>query len=350
MRNEFAKLFCLVVLLCSPSTIDAATPSFSDFNTNQFISNPSGPEPKISLLSGGVVTNFTIQSITNVVLVSSNVYSTNIITTNLFSETTYNITNISQTTFVTNLYVYQEYISNLFVTNITISGAGNGPWILQEQGVGHNTTITNLAVWDDLVFSTTDPTLAPVLDLVSNGVILTGFDGGQWFGNGGGLTNLHVSGLVTNQVPATNVFSGGVLASNTLSATAGNDGWMLGQSNSLPVWFQNGNALTNLHYAYTTNAIPNTGALSFGGNTYFTNIQANTTLAAFLAVDPAKYETIVLFATNSTSTDWTLTGPGGCAGLYGVFPAAIVCTNKHMTRILVEHLGISYTNMIKVDL
>src|SRR5574340_836037 len=120
--------------------VHAATPSFSDFDTNQFLTNPSGPQPKISLLSGGVVTNFTIQSITNVVLVSSNVYTTNVITTNLFSETTQNITNITQISYVTNLYVYQEYVSNLFVTNITISGAGNGPWIAVEQGIGDNTT------------------------------------------------------------------------------------------------------------------------------------------------------------------------------------------------------------------
>ena len=300
--------------------VHAATPSFSDFDTNQFLTNPSGPQPKISLLSGGVVTNFTIQSITNVVLVSSNVYTTNVITTNLFSETTQNITNITQISYVTNLYVYQEYVSSLFVTNITISGAGNGPWIAVEQGIGDNTTITNLTVLNDFVFATLDPLQAPVFDLVSNQVVLAGFDGAQFFGNGGGLTNLNITGVVTNLVPATNIFSGGVLADGVID------------------------------YSYTTNAIPSSGALSFGGSAYFTNIQANTTLAAFVNVNPTHYETIVGFITNGTATDWTLTGPGGCAGLYGVFPAAVVCTNKQMTRILIEHYGVQWTNMTKLDL
>ena len=112
-----------------------------------------------------------------------------------------------------------------------------------------------------------------------------------------------------------------------------------------------GNVLTNLHYAYLTNAIGSSGVLSFGGNAYMTNLQANITLAAFGAVDTTLYETIVLQATNSTSTDRTITMPNGVVGTPGLgVPPVFFCTNKVTTIIFISHYGRAATNAYKIDI
>jgi len=111
-----------------------------------------------------------------------------------------------------------------------------------------------------------------------------------------------------------------------------------------------GNSLTNLHYSYTTNTIPNTGVLTFGGKSYVTNIQASITLAAFASVDPTLYETLVLRVTNSTASDLTVTMPSGVLGTPGTgLPSVFYCTNKVTTYIYVSHYGRDITNAWKQD-
>lgn len=394
-------------------TLHAATPSFNDFDPTQFQANPTGPEPKISLLVGGIVTNYQIISITNTILVSSNVYSTNLFTTNITVQTTTITTNNTFMSFITNQYVTFEVVSNAFFTNVVIQN-GVGPWIQNLEGFGTNTTIYGLTVNNDFYVVGTG---APVFDLINGDTQIgqAGFDGTNWYGSGGDLTNLFIlaganivlttnangsltisaSSTLTNAtIFATNVVSGGTLAAATIGAFTGDittpggsyattlkntgtagtyrsvtfDAQGRETSGSNPTTFSgyglsdssanlfsaltdyNGNTWTNIHYIYTTNAVPSSGSLAFGGNAYTTNLQADITLASFASVSAVGYETLVLFATNSTSTDHTITMAGGVFGPNGVNPAVFYCTNQHMTRILVEHYGQNYTNASKLDL
>lgn len=111
-----------------------------------------------------------------------------------------------------------------------------------------------------------------------------------------------------------------------------------------------GNSLTNLHYAFTTNAV-NTGVYAFGNKAYQTNTTANVTLGAFDSVDPALYESFIIYVNVSGGTDRTVTMPNGVVGPpgYGT-PAVFYCTNGVLTKIIVDHYGRQNTNAYKIDI
>lgn len=91
---------------------------------------------------------------------------------------------------------------------------------------------------------------------------------GQFISRTGNKNKWSDPSAVTS-VDASNVVSGGVLGSNTLSATAGLDGWLLGQSNSLPVWTQDGGGLSNITASSATTAT--TSTFTTGNSAALTN-------------------------------------------------------------------------------
>lgn len=339
MDSKPTKVGLIVAFLFLCLCANSATPSFSDFDPTQFQLSPTGPQPKITLLQGGFVTNYVIQNITNIILVSSNIYTTNTYTTNITAETVNNVTNISQTTIVTNQYVTLQYVTNQYVTYLTASNANISGYLRNALDNGTNETFWGSTMFQGDVYFIGPG--APVLDLINGdtGIGQAGFDGTEWYGNGGGLTNLFVTGVVTNQVPATNVFSGGVLSTNTLSATAGVNGWVLGQSNAAPVWTQNGAGLTNLVYQYPTNVTGN-GIFAMQKE-YYTNFSANITLGT-PTLSAAFYESVAVFCTNSDSAVHSVTCATGILGPPGSGnPAVFFVTNgaNSYSWIYFEHHG-----------
>lgn len=105
----------------------------------------------------------------------------------------------------------------------------------------------------------------------------------------------------------------------------------------------NGASVTNLTIRYNTNAIPTSGALTFG-NAYFTNLQASVTLPAF-TLGAAFYESLVICSTNSTGSDTTYTFPAGVAvALANGGSNKLTVTNKSRAMIFVDHYGTLMTN------
>lgn len=108
-----------------------------------------------------------------------------------------------------------------------------------------------------------------------------------------------------------------------------------------------GSSLTNLTYRYTTNPIP--ALVLSWGKAYYTNLQADVTIALGTP-DPYSYESVVLFATNSTSTDHKITSPAGVWGTPGSgTPAVLYATNKMFTKFVWEHYAQINTNVSKQD-
>lgn len=194
------------------------------YTTNLYSTNILGPFiTNFFLYSSNIfttniyTTNLFATFITNLdTFVTSNTFTTNIFTTNITAQTINNVTNITEQFFTTNEVVNQSIITNLTVNYITINSNGVGPWIYSQDGFGTNTTIYALTVVDDFIFSTTD--LPPVFNIVSNDVVLAGFDGTNFFGDGGGLTNLQVSTLSS---PWTNNTASGEIDALDPSLTGG---------------------------------------------------------------------------------------------------------------------------------
>jgi len=138
------------------------------------------------------------------------------------------------------------------------------------------------------------------------------------------------------------------LYSSLLGLAAGTAIWLLLAAGTPVNYYGNfiggGNGVTNLHYAYITNAFPGAAGMSFGGNVYKTNIQVNTTLAAFANVSPYFYETLIIYATNPTAGDLNLTFPNGVTDWTNGAPVTIICSNKQLTKIHVDHYAQDHTN------
>lgn len=218
----------LVLWFCV--TLHAANPAFTDFDTNDFLYTPS-PAPGMFKLTLAInPTNVTFNIIS----------STNVNVTNFVSQTINAVSNFFQTVWVTNEYVTFEVVSNAFFTNAVIAN-GVGPWIYSLNGFGTNTTIYGLTVNND--FFVVGPG-APVFELINGDTSIgqAGFDGTNWYGSGGDLTNLFIlaganivlttnsngsltisaSSTLTNAtIFATNVVSGGTLAAATIGTFTG---------------------------------------------------------------------------------------------------------------------------------
>jgi hypothetical protein len=109
----------------------------------------------------------------------------------------------------------------------------------------------------------------------------------------------------------------------------------------------NGSLLTNLTYRYTTNSMTNASCI--WGAEVFTNIGANFTLN-IPPPDPYSFETAVVWVTNGFGVDYKITLPAGVWGTPGSgTPPVYYCTNKMLTRILVEHHAYFGTNAYKLD-
>jgi hypothetical protein len=232
---------------------------------------------------------------------------------------------------------------------------------------------------------------------INNGLMQSDLDGGghsitnlnnaaatNFYGGGAGISNLtasSVSGALTNQVPATNIFSGGLLSQSvedltqatnevtrqttlstnytgiatntsagyarTLSAADTNE--VTRQINSSTnIYASLGTAIsdlsigTNLIYRYTTNIV---GAANFVfGKAYWTNATANFTFPALTMQDNAAMETMVIMVTNSGAATITATINGVSGGPAHTFPALFYCTNAAVTEIDVKHFGVLWTN------
>jgi len=99
---------------------------------------------------------------------------------------------------------------------------------------------------------------------------------------------------------------------------------------------------TNLTYKYTTNIV---GAANWVfGKAYWTNITGNITAPALTMQDNAALETMVIFATNSGASTFTITFPGVSYGPSHVVPGVAYCTNATVTEIDVKHFGVLWTN------
>lgn len=198
-----------------------ANPAFTDFNTNQFLSSPTGPEPKISLIPGGTVTNYIIYNITNTVLVSSNGYFTNISTTNIIVQTISITTNTTFFTFTTNLISQYSIITNLTVNYFTVNSNANIVGYIRDfNGLGTNTTLSQpvLVAPVYIVSSNGLPIAFSFLD-ADNSTKLGGWDtnrGGFW-GDGAGLTNIQVSGIAGSFIANLNGQGTNVTLWNTAS-------------------------------------------------------------------------------------------------------------------------------------
>lgn len=155
----------------------------------------------------------------------------------------------------------------------------------------------------------------------------------------GGLENTFTNGSAwhKNGITSAGATNTALAASQFITTDASK-----GQASTL-----SGATLTNLTYQYTTNAIP---ALTLSwGRAYETNIAANWT--AVLAAPAATfYESIILMVTNSSASDFKVTMPSGVWGTPGSgTPPAYYCTNKMLTKIVIEHYGQQMTNSSKVD-
>jgi hypothetical protein len=158
MKPILVILFVFVALWC-----EGASVAFTDFDTNNFVVNPTGAQPKVTLQQG-IATNYTINNLTNTILVSSNVYITNSYFTNITAQTVNNITNINLYSFTTNEYVQNDYVTNETVNYFTVySNANIVGYIKDYFGIGTNT----------LIYS---PTLvAPVYIVSSNAPVTWSF-------------------------------------------------------------------------------------------------------------------------------------------------------------------------------
>ena len=149
-----------------------------------------------------------------------------------------------------------------------------------------------------------------------------------WTRDGGSLTNLQVSaGSGAAGITNNNTFTGTNVFSNPIVG--------------------DGSSMTNLTYRYTTNAL--TARAAIWGAAVFTNIAANFTVS-IPAPNSAFFETAVMWLTNSSKSDFTVTFPNGVWGTPGSgAPPVYYCTNKMLTRIMVEHYGQLATNAYKLD-
>jgi hypothetical protein len=85
------------------------------------------------------------------------------------------------------------------------------------------------------------------------------------------------------------------------------------------------------------------------GKATFTNIGGSFT-CTLSAPGATFFETAVVFITNSSASDRTITFPAGVWGTPGSgTPPVYTCTNKMLTRIMVEHYGNLMTNAYKLD-
>lgn len=232
------RLISILLLLWICSVARGANPAFTDFNTNQFLSSPTGPEPKISLIPGGTVTNYVIFNITNTVLVSSNGYFTNISTTNIIVQSISITTNNTFFTFTTNLISQYSIITNLTVNYFTVNSNANIVGYIRDfNGLGTNTTLSQpvLVAPVYIVSSNGLPIAFSFLD-ADNSTKLGGWDtnrGGFW-GDGAGLTNLQ--GTITS--PGSTF--GFIVVTNGITNLMANLG-----SPSV-AWFDANNMLTNI--------------------------------------------------------------------------------------------------------
>ena len=156
----------------------------------------------------------------------------------------------------------------------------------------------------------------------------------QMLTNETGTATLAALAAGTNNFPYESLV-GGLNQANQFLATDGNTNL---------VSTLNGGSLTNLTYQYTTNPVPGSGSLTFG-KAYFTNLQANTTLAPFTVNNPTSFETLVVVPTNSTGTDHSYTMPAGVVGPPGSgVPSVLWVSNKFSALITVSHYGNLTTN------
>jgi len=166
---------------------------------------------------------------------------------------------------------------------------------------------------------------------------------------------------LTNKVAASNIISGGLVAASVMDLirATNNDAMSTNEvtrqiNSSTNIYASLGTAIsdlslgTNVTIRYNTNAIPTSGALTFG-QAYFTNLQASVVLPAFTLAN-AFYETLVIVVTNSAAATTTLTMPSGVkVALANGGSNLIYCTNGTRTTVVVEHYGNWITNAWKND-
>jgi len=234
--------------------------------------------------SNAFITNLTVQNITNVTEVTSNLFSTNI--------------------FVSNAYITNLYTSNAYITNLTVQFITNLNTLITSNLFTTNLFATNLYVTNITANKIT----------VQNIFSATNFFGDVTVTNG--ITNLSLN---ASQFVATD---GGKQLVSTL----------------------NGSTLTNLTYKYTTNAI-NTGSFAFGKE-WTTNVSGNIVLGAFTLGDTAAYESMVIWVTNTGASVFSITLPNGVQSEGQGRPPVYYSTNgaNQDLKILVEHTGVSRTN------
>lgn len=176
---------------------------------------------------------------------------------------------------------------------------------------------------------------------------------GSLTNNGGGIIGWYPAYLSNTNDNGTNMNF--YQTTSFFGSTNGNTYWLDWTRTNVTAayngtnFYGSGLGLTNLIYRYTTNPIP---ALSMTfSKAYFTNLSASITISSLLAQDLTAFETGVLFATNSSGSDWSVTMPSGVWGTPGSgTPPVLWCTNKQLTVIYFEHYGALMTNTWKKDL
>lgn len=193
MKTFLTFLFALTAL-----AVHAANPSFQQFDLSSFSTNGY----VIRVKPGASMTNINVNVITNVTLISSNVYTTNLFATNLYTTNlyaTYSYPTYSYTSnaYVTNLYVQNSYPLNMYVSNSYTTNL-----------YAYNAYNTNLYVSNVYVTNITAKTL-----YVENNYSTNVYVSGSLVGDGGTLTNLHQKYDLltwagpTNSLALTNTYS-----------------------------------------------------------------------------------------------------------------------------------------------
>jgi hypothetical protein len=280
------------------------------------------PGANISFTTNGSGKVTVAGSATNIINVVSNNLT---VTTNLIvydsitvqTNVTINQNLFVTTNFSTNLYFVSGKGNTLNVTNLYISALGS----LNNS----NATANSIATWGPAK-DLTNGSVAARLSFSGNALDLA--SGVATPGTYRSVTVDTYGRTTAGTTPTT--FSGYAIsdsAANLFSA--------------LTTW--DGSSWTNLTYKYTTNAV--TGlTLTFGKN-YFTNVStANITISAVNATDVAAMETLCIRCTNSSGSDFTVTLPNGIGSPGLGLPPVITVTNKHETRIYIQHDGNQSTN------
>lgn len=261
-------------------------------------------------------------------LYTTNFYSTNLYTSNLYSS------------FFTN---FTSFITNLYATTVNATTNINNYTIINNPG-----GFTNLNLSTNALIATDNGDNQVSVPNASGIFTNNGFGGFGWLAD---TLLRRLSDHGTNEDLWYPTMDGTVTFLKTNAAGINLevlDGASVVQGyHDGTNWYGAGAGLTNLVYRYTTN---NSGTTTFSwGLAYRTNIASNVTVA-LSSPAAAFYETTVVWVTNSSGSDFKMTFPAGTIGPVGSgTPSALYCTNKTLTRILLEHYGSSDIVVSKTD-